>query len=118
MVSHSDIKNSQAKLVVALIDKLFMIKRGISNFTAAERLVTRIKESNPILDEFWVWIEQTYALAKTKLEIAIEYAAKLRDGLMDFMTDGRIMISNNIAKRRVRPVTIGHKNYPFSTSEA
>lgn len=61
---------------MALIDKLFMIERGISDATAAERLVTRIKESKPILDEFWTWIEQTHALAKTKLGIATEYVAR------------------------------------------
>lgn len=78
--------------------------------SAAKRLVTRIKEPKPILDEFWAWIEQTHALAKTKLGITIEYAAKLRDGLMDFMTDGRIMISNKLVERRVHPMTIGRKN--------
>lgn len=48
----------------------------------------------------------------------IEYAAKLRDGPMAFLTDGRIMISNRLAERSVRAVTFGRKNWLFSTSEA
>lgn len=54
-------------------------------------------------------------MAKTKLGIEIEYAAELRDGLL---TDGPVMISNNLSERSVRPVAVGLKNWLLYTSEA
>ncbi|KAA8455587.1 IS66 family transposase [Weissella paramesenteroides] len=46
------------------------------------------------------------------------YASKLQDNLNSFLYDGDIALSNNIAERSIRPITLGCKNWYFSTSEA
>lgn len=37
---------------------------------------------------------------------------------MAFLEDGRLVFSNNAAERNIRPLTIGRKNFLFSTSVA
>ena len=71
----------------------------------------------PILDEFWRWIESFHSLPGSKLGKAVGYAHNHKEGLMNFLKDGRCAISNNIAERSIRITTIGRKNWNFSTSE-
>lgn len=85
--------------------------------TDDEKYQSRIEKSQPILDEFWQWIESFITFPGSKLGKAVNYALNLKEGLMTFMKDGRCDLSNNLAKRSIRPTTIGRKNWLFSASE-
>ncbi|WP_027399110.1 IS66 family transposase, partial [Anaerovorax odorimutans] len=44
------------------------------------------------------------------------YALNQKEGLMTFLTDGNIAISNNLAENSIRPFTVGRRNWLFSGS--
>ena len=53
---------------------------------------------------------------KGKLQTAVHYVLKQKQELMPFLKDGWLEASNNRAKRAIKTVVIGRKNYLFSTS--
>ncbi len=48
---------------------------------------------------------------------ALKYIAKYWDGLMLFLTDGRIEMDNNTVERTIRPITLNRKNALFAGHE-
>ncbi|WP_288394919.1 IS66 family transposase [uncultured Vagococcus sp.] len=113
----SSSKNTPASQGVAYCDKLFQIEKEIKALTDDEKYQSRTEKSQPILDEFWQWIESFITLPGSKLGKAVNYALNLKEGLMTFMKDGSCALSNNLAERSIRPTTIGRKNWLFSASE-
>ena len=87
------------KQAIDLIGKLFAIEEKIANKSSEERYKIRQKESRPIVDEFFAWIEgnQNQYLAKSKLGKAFTYAMNQKEGLMRYLEDGNIEMSNNLA---------------------
>lgn len=52
---------------------------------------------------------------KGKLQTAVIYALSQKVELLCFLKDGNLKSSNNLAEQGIRPITIGRKNYLFST---
>lgn len=100
-----------------LIDRLFNLERKFKSLTTEDRQLARQQYSLPIVNQFWEWTSGE-ATMKGLLQKAINYAVKLKDALMAFLENGKIALSNNIAERAIRPITVGRKNSYFSTSEA
>ena len=100
-------------------DKLYELERQYAklpkddNFKA--RYEARLKQSKPVMDEFFTWAsnEQPKAMTK-KLKEALNYALNQRKFLENVLKDGRLEISNNRAERRFRAYTVGRKNWLFS----
>lgn len=76
----------------------------------------RDKKAKPLLDQSWKWISSFHSLSGSNLGKAVGYALNNRNGLMNFLLDGRCALSNNLAERSIRPTTIGRKNWNFSAS--
>jgi len=97
---------------------LFKIEKEIENLTPIERKKERQKRSKPILDAFWKWIDENNkgVLPGSKLSSAFTYALNQKEGLMNFLLDGNIPISNNLAENSIRPFTVGRRNWLFSGS--
>lgn len=95
---------------------LFDIEREIKELSAVEKSSERMKRSKPIIDQFYSWMTSFHAM-KGKLADAVGYALNLKDELIKFLSDGNLELSNNLAERSIRPLTIGRKNWLFSTSE-
>lgn len=110
-------KDTPASQGVAYCDKLFHIEKEMKELSDQEKYDLRLAKSQPILDEFWQWIESFIALPGSKLGKAVNYALNMKAGLMNFLKDGRCALSNNLAERSIRPTTIGRKNWHFSASE-
>lgn len=53
---------------------------------------------------------------KGPLRKAINYTLKLKTSLGAFLENSQLIISNNLAERSIRPVTVRRKNWNFSTS--
>lgn len=98
-------------------NQLFALERELKQLPNAERLDIRRKKAKPIVESFWRWVDSFHAM-KGNLSKAIQYALKLKEPLERFLTDGRLVISNNLAEQAIRPITVGRKNWNFSTSEA
>ncbi|CEI80886.1 Transposase IS66 family protein [Oceanobacillus oncorhynchi] len=109
--------NGQGAVGVHYCDQLFKLERQWKDLSPEERLQQRQLESKPLLKEFWGWLDALVTM-KGPLQKAVDYTQKLRDSLQRFLTDGRLFISNNLAERSIRPVTVGRKNWYFSTSVA
>ncbi|MGX4687036.1 IS66 family transposase [Vagococcus sp. JNUCC 83] len=114
----SSSKETPAKQGVTYCDKLFQIEKEIRELNDAEKYQSRLAKSQPIIDDFWQWIDSFVTLPGSKLGKAVNYALNMKEGLMAFMRDGRCALSNNLAERSIRPMTIGRKNWLFSASES
>ena len=99
-------------------DRLFLLEKQFKHLPPSKRKKQRQKYSLPLLTEFWNWLSSFPVLAKSKLGVAIAYTQRLKAELMAFIDDGRLVLSNNLAERNIRPLTIGRKNFMFSTSVA
>lgn len=113
----STTKITKADQGVRYCDRLFKVERTIKGMSPNERYQIRLEKSLPILEEFWSWIESFHVLIGSKLGRAVSYALNHKEGLMNFLKDGRCALSNNVAERSIRATTIGRKNWSFSTSE-
>ena len=69
----------------------------------------RQKEIKPKFDEFLSWLEGLN-VGRNSMNEAIHYVLNNREGLTEFLNDGRIDISNNITEQSIRPfVTIRNR---------
>ena len=100
---------------VRYCDRLFRIEERLENAAPEERLRVRHKESLPIVEEFYTWLEARDPAYNSQKE-AITYAQNQKAELMRFLEDGRIPISNNAAENAIRPFVIGRKNRLFCKS--
>ena len=95
-------------------NKLFAIEKEISSLSANERHIERQKQSKPVLDAFWSWVQTVSAVGGSKLAEAITYSVNQQKALCAFMENGNIELSNNRAENAIRPFVIGRKNWLFS----
>lgn len=117
----SDLKKPEATLPTQAIKyckKLFKIETELESLSAEERKIQRHEQSIPVLEAFWLWVDKNKdnCLPKSKLYKAFTYAINQKEGLMNFLQDGNIAISNNLAENSIRPFTVGRKNWLFSGS--
>ena len=98
--------------------ELFKIESELESLTPKERKKQRQERSKPILEAFWSWVNanRDNCLPKSKLYKAFNYAINQKEGLMQFLEDGNISITNNLAENSIRPFTLGRKNWLFSGS--
>lgn len=116
-----DIQKPEATLpskAIEYCNKLFKIEEQIEKLPPNEKQKQRQERSKPILDAFWAWVDENIdnCLPKSKLAKAFGYALNQKDGLMNFLQDGNIAISNNLAENSIRPFTVGRRNWLFSGS--
>lgn len=116
-----DAKKHSATLcaqAIGYIDTLFKIEKTLKDLSPEVRYEQRLKQEKPVLEAFWAWAETVWpeVLPKSKLGKAFTYAFNQKKGLMNYLLDGNLAISNNLAENSIRPFTIGRKNWLFSGS--
>lgn len=116
-------KNSAAPIAqegLRQIAALYRIETHIRSLSASQRLAVRIDKSAPMVANFKNWLAQArgQVSAKSPTGEALKYIAKYWDGLILFLTDGRIEMDNNTVERTIRPIAIGRKNSLFAGHEA
>jgi hypothetical protein len=84
---------------------------------AAERQELRLKESKPLAEALFAWLESLGALPKSPLGQAVSYAQNQRSYLMNFYLDGRLELSNNRIENSVRPFAVGRRNWLFCNTQ-
>lgn len=97
----------------AYCDALFKLEESFENLSNEERKQKRQELSKPILDEFFAWGSTRNAAAKSKLGIALTYLHNNTKELSEYLNDGRLDISNNLAERSIKPFVIDRKNFLF-----
>ena len=116
----ADRAGSLAHIGRTYCDKLFALEKVFTEkgLTFEERQERRLKESKPIMNEFFQWAESVLSqqTSKTTLSTALSYALNQRAYLSAFLRDPRLEISNNRAERAIRPFVVGRKNWLFAQS--
>ena len=100
----------------AYCERLFQLERAYEKLTPEERKQKRQEEAKPVLEEFLKWGSTRTAASKSKLGIALTYLHNNGKELSEYLTDGRLEISNNIAERSIKPFVIDRKNFLFANT--
>ncbi|MFL2101598.1 IS66 family transposase [Desemzia sp. FAM 23991] len=99
-------------------DALFRMERDWQEMPIMARDQLRQKFARPLLEDFYLWLETQFAAPKSALDKAITYCLNQKAGLLKFLEVPALPIHNNGAENAIRPLTLGKKNWLFSTSEA
>jgi len=104
---------------VERIDALFAIEREINGKAPQERRRVRNEHSRPLVIALEAWLrEQRRKLsASNQVAKAIAYSLNRWSGLIRFLDDGRLCMSNNAAERALRGIAVGRHNWTFAGSD-
>ncbi len=100
----------------AYCERLFQLERSFENLSPEERRQKRQELSKPVLEEFLSWGATRAAAKKSKLGIALTYLRNNGKELSEYLNDGRLEISNNLAERSIKPFVIDRKNFLFANT--
>ena len=110
------IKGSSASQGLTYCNLLFGIEQEIADKTAEERYDERLKQAKPVLDAMFAWANTRTAAPKSALGKALHYLKEQWPYLTNYLTDGRLEISNNRAERSIKPFVIDRKNFLFANT--
>lgn len=102
------------------IAALYRIEKQARGTSAEDRLALRQAKSAPKITAFKTWLDhaRTQVSAKSPTGEALKYIAKYWDGLILFLTDGRIEMDSNAVERTIRPIALQRKNALFAGHDA
>ena len=109
-------KGSSASQGLTYCNLLFGIEQEIADKTAEERYEERLKQAKPVLDAMFAWSNSRTAAPKSALGKAFHYLKEQWPYLTNYLTDGRLEISNNRAERSIKPFVIDRKNFLFANT--
>lgn len=76
----------------------------------------RLKDEKPVIEAFLDWADKQVVTGSSKFAKALTYLKNRRNDLMTYLEDGHCSLSNNWSENSIRPVTVGRKNWLFSSS--
>ena len=76
----------------------------------------RLKDEKPVIEVFLDWADKQVVTGNSKFSKALTYFKNRRNDLMTYLEDGHCSLSNNWSENSIRPVTVGRKNWLFSSS--
>lgn len=100
----------------AYCEKLFQLERSFETLSPEERTQKRQELAKPVLDAFLAWGSTRTASSKSKLGEALTYLHNNGKELSEYLNDGRLEISNNLAERSIKPFVIDRKNFLFANT--
>jgi len=103
--------------VIRRIGELFHLESQWKDLDPAVRQELRLKESKPLAEAFFEWLNTLNVLPKSAMGEAVKYAFNQRPWLMNVYLDGRCELSNNRAENSIRPFVMGRKNWLFCNSQ-
>jgi transposase len=105
---------------VARTDALFAIEREINGKPHVERHRVRQERSRPRIETLEAWLREQYDRLSPAGQVAkaIAYSLNRWDGLVHFLDDGRLCMTNNAAERALRGIAVGRHNWTFAGSDA
>jgi len=107
--------HTQAKHALSVIQKLYEIQRAIKDASDSERKEACVKQSLPLVNDFFAWCrqQQSRTLPKLKLGEALTYALNQEASLRAYLQHSHLSIDNNACERSLRGIAIGRKNWLF-----
>lgn len=76
----------------------------------------RLKDEKPVIKAYLDWADKQVVTGNSKFSKALTYFKNRRNDLMTYLEDGHCSLSNNWSENSIRPVTVGRKNWLFSSS--
>lgn len=120
-VEAARIGDKQAQRFVLLFNVLYRIEHDIAampdTFSDEDKLAIRQKRANRVFKRLFRKISRTHATPKSPLGKAITYTQNHKDILPNYLSELRFKPDNNLAEQKIRPVTLGRKNFLFVGSE-
>jgi transposase len=112
-------KSEKANQVFELINEIYDIERDLKGQPADVRRSVRQVESAPLIAKLHDLLLQlsVQISMKSTLGQAITYTLKLWDGLIVFLSDGRVEMDSNAVENTIRPIALLRKNALFTGSE-
>lgn len=108
--------------ILDLLGQLFEIERKADTTSDADRLAVRHQlrqaESRPLIARIKTWVQSQRVLPLSLLGKAIAYMNNHWAGLLRFLDDPAIPLTNNLAERALRGVVLGRNNHLGSRSPA
>ena len=108
--------------MVAKMDKLFDIERSLKAEQADPERIKEVRneKARPIMEEIHEYnnyLKVTY-LQTGKLGEAVAYLNNQWEYLMNYLKDGEVALSNNLAEREgMKPIVLARKNFLFADTE-
>ena len=110
---------SSAQIGRDYCNQFFAAEKEIQNLSSEQRQEQRLAVERPMLRAFWCWLDElSTQLLAGSLKKAVEYAQGQRPYMENYLKDPRCEISNNRAENKIRPFTVGRKNWLFSDTPA
>src|SRR5262250_1729436 len=80
----------------------------------------RAEHSRPLVAKLKMWLQAQRAnlSAHSETAKAISYSLNRWSGLLRFLDDGRLCMTNNAAERALRCIAVGRHNWTFAGSDA
>ncbi len=102
------------------IAALYRIEAQARGISAEDRRALCQAKSAPKILDFKTWLDhaRTQVSSKSPTGDALKYIAKYWDGLILFLTDGRIEMDSNAVERTIRPIALQRKNALFAGHDA
>jgi transposase len=97
---------------------IYTVEASARALDDAERKRLRQLHTKPILTRFheWLALQRQRATDGTALANAIDYSLRRWAALTRFIDDGRLPPDNNHLENRIRPISLGRKNWLFAGS--
>lgn len=108
--------------IIAKMDKLFDIEKELKAEHADPEKIKAVRneKAKPIMDEIHEYnhyLKSKY-LMTSKLGEAVTYLDNQWEYLMNYLKDGEVSLSNNLAEREgMKPIVMARKNFLFADTE-
>ena len=115
-------KTKTADVALKYISELYKLEKEAKaaelNHDQTQQM--RQEKAKPLLDEFGIWLRDTFPRTPPKglLGKAIAYTLNQWERLIVYIEDGCLTPDNNAAENAIRPFVVGRKNWLFSGSPA
>jgi transposase len=113
-------KDPAAREALLRMQALFQLEAQWADLAPAQRHARRQLASRPLVDSFFAWAAEQYALVKDTrglVATAFGYAVRQQAALRRFLEDGRLPLTNNHSERALRGIAVGRKAWLFFGSD-
>ena len=116
---HAATVSPLAKEAIDRIAALYAIEAQTKGKPPDERRRCRQEQTAPPIADLKLWLEATLQKISGKSELAkaIRYSLSRWPALCYYTNDGRVEVDKNAAKRSIRGIALGRKNYLFAGSD-
>lgn len=116
MPDGATVKNSKSAVGYSYCNRIFAWEKKCEDFSNEQRKEFRKLKLEPLVEEYYLWLNTVNPEEGSKLEEAVTYARNQKASLYTFLDYGEVDISNNLAENAIRPFVVGRKNWLFCDS--